>query len=246
MRLLPTAAAVMALLAAQATVRAEDAMEVINKAIAAHGGEKALQEQGTMTWKVKGNYHGMGQAMPYTADYAFKVPNKFRFDIKANVGGQEMKMTAMSNGQKGWESMGDAEREMEADKYKWFRHNVYSMQVSLLFPLKDKAYKLTSLGDSQEDGKKLTGVKVSKEGELDVSLFFDKATGLLYKSSTQGYSEAQMKAVPQDVYFLNYTDKDGKKYFAKMVIKQEGKVYIEEEMTDQKTGPLEDKMFEKA
>ena len=55
-----------------------------------------------------------------------------------------------------------------------------------------------------------------------------------------------MKEVQQDVYFQNYVDKDGKKYFAKMTIKHDGQVYIEEEMADQKMGPLEDKMFEKS
>jgi hypothetical protein len=245
MRLLPTTLAVLAVLATQATVRADDAMDVVNKGITAHGGEKALQEQSSMTWKVKGNFHGLGQAMPYTADYAFKGPNKFRMDLAMNFQGNDMKMAAGSNGTKGWEVMGGNEQEMAAEKYKEFRHNVYSMSVAMMFPLKDKAFKLTSLGDSMEDGKTLAGVKVSKEGERDVSLFFDKATGLLYKSSTKVNSELQMKEVTQDVYFQNYTEKDGKKYFTKMVIKHDKQPYIEEEMTDQKPGQIDDKRFEK-
>jgi hypothetical protein len=195
MRFFSAAIAALAVLGVTVPVQAEEARDIIDKGIAALGGPKALETQKAMTWKVKGTFHAFGAPIPYTADYAFKFPNKLRFDMAMNAQGQEMKMTVLYNGQKGWEIALGQEQEMTETKRKETHHMVHAMSVSMLLPLADKAYRLTSLGDSQDGGRTLVGVKVSREGERDVSLFFDKATGLLHKSSFRALDEIQMKEV---------------------------------------------------
>lgn len=247
MRVLSTGLAALVLLTAGGLARAEDqARATIDRAIKAVGGEETLKAWQSMTWKVKGKMHVMGQSMPYTADYFFQSPNKVRFDMAMNFQGQDMKLSVMSNGEKAWEIGMGQEREMEAGKFKEFKHTGYAMNVTMLMPLKDPAYKLTSLGDSQEEGKTLAGVKVSREGQRDVSLFFDKATGLLYKSAYRAYDEFENKEVNQEVYFQNYQDKDGKKFFTNMTIKRDGKVFLEEELSHQQSKQFEAKFFEKS
>jgi hypothetical protein len=124
---------------------------------------------------------------------------------------------------------------MEKAKSEEFSHNVYVMNLTQLYPLKEKEYTLTSLGESKVKDQPAVGVKVSRKGRRDVSLFFDKKTGLLIKSSTRVHDEFANKEVTQDVYLSNYRDLEGRKVFDRLTIERDGKPFVVEEFSDPKT-----------
>lgn len=222
----------------------EDAAAVIAKAIKAQGGEEKLAKMSAQTWKVKATFHGLGMKLPYTADYAFQAPDKFRFDMRFVVGEMKMEMSAAFDGKKGWEKSGDTVQDMPEKKLAEFKNQIYTMWVSHLAPLKGKGFTLTSLGESKDGERKLVGVKVSRKGHGDVSLFFDKETGLLAKTAGRVWDEFSDKEVPQEVIFTEYREAGGVKQFGKMAIKRDGKLFLEEEFSDMKASEkLDPKLF---
>lgn len=222
----------------------DDANAILKKAIAARGGEKGLAKEKNLAWKAKGTMHLFGMKNVYDAQYWFAAPDKMAFKMKANFGGMDVELTAGTDGKTAWEKMGDMIREMEKDKAEEFQHTVYAMYVSSLVPLTEKGFTLNALEETKVEGKPAVGVKVSKKGKRDVSLYFDKESNLLVKSVTRTFDEFVKKEVTQEVLFSGYRDMDGAKVFDRLTIRREGMPFIEETMSAQRAlEKADEKMF---
>ncbi|MFL5329679.1 MAG: hypothetical protein ACJ8C4_12270 [Gemmataceae bacterium] len=215
--------------AVKADDKTNDARAIVDRAIQAHGAEKMAKVKAE-TWKTKGSFLAMGNPWPYTGEYTFVHPDKMRFDFHMGSGDQKMEMTMVLDGQKGWESGGGQLADLTKKKAEEFQHKAYTMSLIRLLPLRDKAYTLTSLGDSKVRDQDFVGVKVAREGHRDVSLFFDKKTGLLAKMSTKAFDELDGADVTEDSIFTSYSDKDGVKMFKTLTLQHDGKDYFKEEV----------------
>jgi hypothetical protein len=205
---------------------AADARALIDKAIKAAGGKDNLVKYKAQTWNEKGVYHGMGMAQPYTGKYAVVWPDKFRMEISGVF-------TLVLDGDKGWIKSGDETKEMSKEQLTSQQESMHAGNVSNLVPLEDKSYTLTTLPEIKVDGRPAVGVKVVKKGMPDVSLYFDKATTLIVKSSFRARGE-DGKALTQDTYLSDYREVDGLKIPKKMVLKHDDKLFVEAENTDLK------------
>jgi hypothetical protein len=225
----------------------DDAKAIVEKAIKAHGGAEKLSKIKAQQWKGTGKMMMGGTAQPYACDYKVMAPDKVRFDMAMDAGGQKIALAVATNGQLAWEQSGDMLRDMAKDKQKEFHHTVYAMHLGRLLPLRESAYTLANAGLHKYGNQVLVGVKVSKPGQRDVTLYFDNKTFLLTKMISKVLDEFQNnKEVEQDVAYLNYRDKDGMKVFDKMVIVRDGKEFITEEFSEQKVvNDMDAKIFEK-
>jgi hypothetical protein len=231
-------------------VRADDAADaraIVEKGVKALG-HKPGDKLEALTWKDNGKFSGGGMAMPYTGEFAYQWPDKYRFAVNADLEGMKLTFIAIANGQKAWESALGMTREMADEKHEEFMNQVYTLGVTSLLPLlTDKEYKLATAGEKDVNGKKTALVTVTRDKKPAVTLFFDKTTGLLAKSETKVKDEFQgFKEVTQETYFSDYKDANGKKLFGKMKIVRDGKTMIESTLSDQKTADkLDAKLFEK-
>ena len=217
------------------TVRAEDseAAKVIDKALKAHGNPSA--KQAAVVWKGKGTFYGMGDGFPYTGTWSIQSADKFKIEID-NV------FSLIVNGDKGW--FGD--QEMTKEQLEENRQGMHQNYVARLYPLKDKAFALKLVGEGKVDDKPAVGVKVSSKGRRDVTLYFDKESGLLVKMEMQVKDEQSGEEKKQESFIKDYVTVDGVKLPSKMVIKRDGKVYVDGEMTEYKTSEkLPDETFAK-
>jgi outer membrane lipoprotein-sorting protein len=217
-----------------------DARAIIDKAIKAEGGEATIARFKAQTWNEKGTYYGMGDGLPFTGKYAVQFPGQFRMEI-------ESVFTVVLDGDKGWvASMGET-KEMDKEQLANQKQMQYVGQVTRLITLKDKGFKLSPLPEIKIDKQPAVGVKVSRQGQVDVLLYFDKATGLLTKSEQTVKSQEQKgKEVKQEMFMSDYKDFGGLKVPTKMVAKRDGKLYIEATLSDIKpVEKLEDKVFAK-
>jgi outer membrane lipoprotein-sorting protein len=224
----------------------KDALAIVDKAIAAQGGAEKLAKAKGETWKAKGVMSAGGMSMAYNADYSFAGPDKFRFDLHMEFGGMKIELAVATDGKVAWEKSGPQLQAMTKEKQAEFEHNVYVMNLSNLLPLKDKAYTLTSLGESKIGEQTVVGIKVARDGKREVNMHFDKSTGLLAKTSSKVNDEFAKKEMVQETLMTGWRDKDGVKVFDKLTILRDGKTYIVEEMSEQK--PLEkvdEKLFAK-
>src|SRR5437867_203280 len=105
-KLLFPLAAVFAFTPALRADDAADAKAVVEKAIKARG-DKPDSKNTAMTWKDEGRFTGMGITLPYTADWAFQAPDKYRFVLAATLGDAKINLTVVVNGEKTWGKEGD-------------------------------------------------------------------------------------------------------------------------------------------
>src|SRR5262249_8235779 len=98
--------------------------------------------------------------------------------------------------------------------------------------------------EAKVDKNAALGVKVTRKDYPEVTLYFDKETGLLVKSSFRTKSpEQKFKEVTQDNYYQKYRDIEGVKLPGKMAINRTATVFVEEEVSDYKAGKVDAKAF---
>ncbi|HEV3237946.1 MAG TPA: hypothetical protein VGZ25_13220 [Gemmataceae bacterium] len=211
-----------------------DAKAVIEKAIKAEGADKLAKLQG-MNMKMNGKFYGMGDGIDYAGDWKVQLPDKTRNEITIDANGQKFTFIQIFNGDKGWISMNGEVSDANKDQIDEAKEELYDSQVTNLYPLLGKEFKLSPLGDSKVGDKEAVGVKVSSKGHRDISLFFDKKTSYLLKTETNvkdlmgGGGE-----VAQVTLYDDYKDVDGVKYPHKVVIDRDGKKFVDGEVKEVK------------
>ena len=231
-------------------VRADDAADaraIITKALTARG-DKPDSKNTATTWKDKGKFTGGGFELPYTADWAFQAPDKYRFALVGTFGDAKITLTVVVNGDKAWEAEGDKSREVTGQKLEYVRSEAYQLRVASLTPLvTDKGFTLATAPGKDVAGKPTVGVKVAHDKQPATTLYFDKASGLLVKRETTVKDEFQKwKEVPEEAYFSDYKEVNGRKHFTALKIVRDGKPMIEATLSDAKDAEkLDPKLFEK-
>jgi hypothetical protein len=239
-----------AVLVCSFSIRADDAMDakaIVAKAIKAIG-TKGDDKSAVTTWKDKGMFTGGDFKMPYTGDWAFQGPDKYRFAVSGDFGGMKIDFLVVVNGTKAWESSMGKSQEITGEKLEQTLAEVYQLHVLSLLPLvTDKEYKLTTAGEKDVNGKKAAVVKVARDKKPTVTLYFNKESGLLVKSEMMVKDEFQgWKEVIDEGYYEDYKEVGGRKVFTKMRVVRDGKPMIEATLSDQKTHEkLDVKLFEK-
>ena len=113
--------------------------------------------------------------------------------------------------------------------------------------LKDKGYELSLIGEDKVEGKEVVGIRVTKKRQKDVSLFFDKKTGMLAKVEHRTVATRSAMEVNEERIILEYgKNKDGIPMPKKVVVKHDGKQFLEAEVTEMKClEKLDDSEFKK-
>jgi hypothetical protein len=228
-------------LARTETLRSAEApspRQLITKGIEAQGGAEALRKFKAVTFKDKGTFHGKGEGQPYTGAYAIQGDKQFRMALDTKENGKDVTRLFVVNGARGWVRVsvdGKGETQpMGKEHLAEQQEAMYAGWVATLLPLKDEAFKLSSLGEARVGGKPALGVGVEHKGHRPVSLYFDKATGLLVKSvvPVKNFSGGASKDVLQETFYKDYKTFDGAKQATRLTIHSDGKPYVESEVTE--------------
>ena len=213
-----------------------DSKAIIDEAIKAIGGlEKAKKlEKGAFIAKAKGNVEAMGAKIDFTLEAYAQPPHKSKAVINVMFNGMQIEIIRIVDGDKGWLSaMGqvkDLEKE-EIDEHKAMEH-VESV-TNLYVLTQDKAMKLSPLGESKVGDTPVVGIQVSKKDKRDVNLYFDKKTHLLVKSEYRAVEQFTKMEVAQEKLYSDYKELlPGIKMASKQLINNDGKRYMELEMTE--------------
>ncbi|MCI0376034.1 MAG: hypothetical protein L0215_00355, partial [Gemmataceae bacterium] len=154
----------------------------IAKALEVHGGEATLAKFKAQSVIGKGKFYGLSEAIDFDIEVIAQDDKQFRFAIDMKIMGTDIKVVAVVNGDKGWEKVNDDVKEMPAEEVAEHKEQLHSDAVAGLLPLKDKEYKLATLGEVKVGEQSAVGVRVSRKGHRDVNLYFDKVKGHLLKS----------------------------------------------------------------
>lgn len=225
---------------------AADVKEVIEKAIKAHGGEANLAKSKLSSMKGKGTVDIMGISAEFTLETTTALPDRRREEIKLEIMGQALTIVQVVNKDKAWQStmgnvmdLADHQLADQVDQV-WHEH------LATLTPLlKEAGIKTEVVGESMVDGKPAIGIKISAKGHKDLTMHFDKESGLLVKQSARGHNP-QGEEVDVENFMSGYKDFGGLKQATKMKIMQEGKKFIEFEVTEFKVlDKVDDESFKR-
>ena len=111
--------AVVGLLTPLIPVRADEDVKlgkVVARVIEVHGGIDNLKKFQASVSKSKGKFHGLGEAIDYTAETSLQLPNRVRTEVQSKVGNEAFTFLQVIDGKKGWTKLGDKTDEMDEDK----------------------------------------------------------------------------------------------------------------------------------
>jgi len=204
---------------------------VIEKAIKAHGGEEKLTKFKAIDTKASGTISQGGMEIEFTAHIIGQLPDKIREEINLEIMGRKVSVIRAYDGKKGWKSANGQIDDLSDAEVKEIKDELFGNYIESLMPLlKDKDLKVTLIGDDKIDDKPVVGIKVTKEGQRDAKLYFDKDSGLLVKSEHKTDHDGQ--EVNSETISSDFKSVDGLMEAMKVVTNLDGKKFLELKVTD--------------
>ena len=114
----------------------------------------------------------------------------------------------------------------------------------LVSSLRGKEFKLSHLGEVKIDDKPAVGLLVNHKDHKDMSLYFDKNTGLPVKTEIR-LKEPQGQEVTIEFHYGDFKDFDGMKHPTKITIKLDNKEVVAEVSEIKGEEKLDDSLFAK-
>jgi hypothetical protein len=221
-----------------------DAAGLIDKAIAALGGEAKLSQGKAMTWNTKGTFTFGDNESQFTGSATAAGIDRIRQEFEGDFGGNKIKGVTVLDGDKGWRRFGDTTMPLDADGVSNEKRSVYLQVVPVtLLPLKGKGFKVESAGDEKLAGADAAGIKVTAPDGKDFKMFFDKQSHLPVKvvATVRGF---QGQDFTQETTYADYKDLGGIKKATKIAAKRDGSPFLESEISDFKfLDTVDDKTF---
>ena len=234
------------LLTGTASALADDramALETVQKAIKAHGGDAALARARLCNRKLRGTLT-LDKPYAFTAEFIEDLPNRWRGTFELTSATQKLSMVLVRDGDKGWRSSAGMIAELTKEEIDDLKEDSFVWWLATLVPLNSEDVNLAPLPESTMEGKSAVGLKVSSKGHEDVKLFFDKATHWLVAAQRRGNVAGQ--AVDKEYRFRDHKNIDGAVLPTRYVELTNKKTFVEvTAVTYQFPKRLEDNLFAK-
>jgi hypothetical protein len=171
----------------------KEAKAVIDRAIKAHGGADALKKAAVFKSAAKGTRHVAGRDVAYTRALEARLPGRLRLAI--TLGGR-VETAVLLDGAKAKQAEGDRTIELKAPRVKELRGEADVLWLATLVPLLGEGVVLSAAKGAKVEGEEAAGVKATRKGHADTTLYFSKKTGLLVRIARRGAvagKEAEME-----------------------------------------------------
>lgn len=196
---------------AQEAPAKKDPRAILVRAIRAHGGADRLARLRTIHEQSRGVLTVLGMKVGFTTEVLFRAPEQFRITQTTDLRGKRLHVVQVFDGNKGWRIQGGIPKPADDRTLVNWKELAHATHVGTLTPLlaADKGYTLTLLGEIEVKGKKAVGVKVAYKGRRDVTLYFDRASGLLVRKAFQPRPGG--KEAVQDEVYSDFKEAEGVK-----------------------------------
>jgi hypothetical protein len=241
--------AVALLMAATLPAPADDQADItalFGKAIKAMGGEEKVSKLQAVSWNGKVEHRLGEKTLTMVLEASVQGWDKYRVAADMQAGGASRKLLVVINGSDGWgqENMGDV-KDLPKEALPFWRDSLYPVRVlHLLTRLKSNDFRMSPLGELKIGDKEAVGVQVAHKDHKDVSLFFDKVSGLPLKSETRLMLPSN-KEIAVEYHLSDYKEFDGLKHFSKITVKADGKDFVIELSELRAHEKLDDTLFAK-
>jgi hypothetical protein len=225
---------------------ADEPKDVLAKAIKAHGSEDVLGKNKATQIKTKGKITlpGVGE-VDFTQETSVMLPGKLRDSLTFTVNNNDITVLTIVNGDTISIEAAGKDVDVPDEAKAQLKAAGHMMEVGRLVPLTDaKKYELSLVGEDKVEGKKVVG---KAKDQKDISMYFDKETGLLAKMEFRGSEPGTGKEVNEERFVSEYgKNKDGVPVPKKVVVKHDGKTFLDAEVTELTyLEKLDDSVFKK-
>lgn len=209
----------------------KDANPILDKAIAALGGEAKLAKAATATWKAKGTITFNDNESLLQTHTTVDGIDRHRAEFTGEFNGNEVKGVTVLNGKKAWRKFGDESQDLADDMLAAERQRAYLQAVPMILPLKGKGFKVEAAPEEMVGGKTASVVKGTGPDGKVFTLYLDKDTNLpiKLKATVSGFQGGD---VIQETTFNDYKDFDGIKRATKAETKRDGNAFTKMEYTE--------------
>lgn len=169
----------LAVLGPAASATEAEARLIVEKAIKAHGGEKALAKTAIAKRTDTGTQAVLTREVPLVSQVSRNLPDRIRLQLEVD---RKFSTTLVLNGDKGWQSEGSGPAStLPPGRVRELREEAYVWWLTTLLPLTRPECKLSTVPDIKIDGEPAVGIKVVRKGNADTRLYFLKRNGLLVR-----------------------------------------------------------------
>jgi hypothetical protein len=227
----------------------KEAKTTLDSAIVALGGEKVLKAEGSLSGKSKGHVVLNNVKSSVSNEWIVQGTDRVKWTTEVTLNDNPLSVTLGMAGGNLWIRAGngkanDLSKEYQAP-YKQTFAGLRLVENPLL--LLDKGVKLAHLGEIKVDDKPAVGIKVTRKGQPEMDLYFDKKTHLPVKAIMRikdaGSGSEDVEYVG---YFSEYKKFGDRLCFTKLKVERDGKVVIDMERSEIKVGEKkDDATFEK-
>jgi len=223
-----------------------EARAIIDRAIKAHGGAANLSKFEVSTFTLRGKCYALGaEGADFTARWVVQGLDKLREEDDVSAVGRKLHVVGVVNGNEGWVQMGITTRPMDKQGLAERKEGLYHDCVARLACLTSGKFRLAPLGESKVGGRDAVGVRVSHPGHRDISMFFDKKSGLLLETSRRAKDPTGgKKEFTEEIFFGGYKKVEGALQAQTFLILRDGKKFVEARCTDMRShAKLDDTAF---
>jgi hypothetical protein len=215
----------------------DDPKAIIQKAVNAKGGADRLDRFPAALIETKGTIVQGGQAVPFTARTVYELPDRGRIALEMESLGGKTRAVQVFDGTTARVVVNGEARKLGDVQAREFRESIHAQNVMRLTPLlKERGFTLTPADSTTVGGKPAVSVKVSVKDHRDVTLYFDRVTGLLVKAERPTVNSAGQEA-KQEQTFSDYKAFDGIMHPMHTVVTRDGQKIMESDTVDFK--PME-------
>ena len=214
-------AAIAIVTATTSTWAADEPKTIIEKAVKAHGGADKLNKLLGYKATMKGTIDAMGNDAEMNAKLVGQHPDMAKVEGTISIGGQDIKLLQIVNGKKYDIAINGMKIDLPDDAKDDVQFSVYTAGFTQITPLLKPEFTLTAAPDADVDGKPASGVIVSRKDTRDLTIYFDKKTGLIVRMAHK--AKTDKGEVNREETFSNYQDVKGLQIPHQSLRKDDGK-----------------------
>jgi hypothetical protein len=209
-----------------ADARADEARAILDRAIAAHGGEARIARTTTGHALLRGKAD-LPDFPPcdLTWEETFDLPGRYHRVLHVEAVGRVFRLEYAITGKTGWLRHDQAEATDVHLKEAPSVERSWQGMLAMLPLVRDAGAELAVLPERDWKGRRLVGVGAASP--LDADLYFDKATGLLALSRRALPNLLPGKEVVRDLAYESYKDIAGTRYPTRLTATGDGAPLME-------------------
>jgi RNA polymerase sigma factor (sigma-70 family) len=211
----------------------DEVSAILDKAIAAHGGRDAIEKYEGAEYKMKVTIAG-NDPKPKEWKWIFTAPNSLMEVREGYYLGKRNDSIWEAEGKSVWQIVEGKKQPVRGKIAQAFVDDAYLLHICRLVPLNGKDFELAKVDEIKVEDKPAVGLRVASKGHKDVTLYFDKDSGLLVKAVRKAISTSTLEEVAEERFFQEYKKQDGLMIANKVVVKHGGKTELEVEVTETK------------